>query len=128
LFAAHNVHVPHNFALTPPLNFSIQPPTAFTRTPLAGGGEEITFPVLAPGQQVTVSYLYFPPLFFHQINLPINSDEGMARMLTVLPTPQLPRWRLVIVWVLMFIGVVALIYLLTELAFWIRRGPSRKRV
>jgi hypothetical protein len=26
----------------------------------------------------------------------------------------------VIVWVLMFIGVVALIYLLTELAFWIK--------
>jgi len=89
--AAHNVRLPHNIALAPPLNFSVQPPTTFARTPLAGGGEEITFPALAPGQQVTVSYLYFPPLFFHQINLPISSDEGMARVLNVLPTPQLPR-------------------------------------
>jgi hypothetical protein len=118
--AARNVRLPHNFALKPPLNFSVHPPTAFTRTPLAGGGEEITFPVLVPGQQVTVSYLYFPPLLVGQINMPISSDEGMARVLNVLPTPQLPRWRLVIVWVLMFIGVVALIYLLVELGLWIK--------
>jgi hypothetical protein len=118
--AARNVRLPHRLALTPPLNFYVDPPTDFTRTPLAGGGEQITFPVLVPGQQVTVSYLYFPPLHFSQINLPISSDEGMARVLNVLPTPQLPRWRLAILWALAFVGVITTVYLLAELAFWIQ--------
>jgi hypothetical protein len=118
--AAHNVRLPHNFALAPPLNFSVDPPTDFTRKPLHGGGEEITFPVLAPGQQVTVSYLYFPPLVAGQINCPIISDEGRARVLNVLPKPQQPRWRLAISWFLMFIGFVTLVYLVIELALWIK--------
>jgi hypothetical protein len=118
--AARNVRLPHRLALKPPLNFSIEPPTDFARTPLAGGGEQIIIPVLAPSQQVTISYLYFPPLTYGQINLPISSDDGMARVLNVLPTPQLPRWRLAISWFLMFIGVVTLVYLLVELALWIK--------
>src|SRR5262245_40701157 len=72
--AAKNVRVPHRLALAPPLNFSVAPPTDFKRTPLTGGGEEMMFLVLVPGQQVTVSYLYFPPLTWLQINLPISSD------------------------------------------------------
>ena len=117
--AAKNVRLPHRLALAPPLNFSILPQTAFTRTPLTGGGEEIMFPVLVPGQQVTVSYLYFPPLTYLQINAPISSDEGMARVLNVLPTPQLPRWRRAIWWVLAFVGAVTLLYLVAELIFWL---------
>jgi hypothetical protein len=118
--AAKNVRLPHNLPLAPPLNFSVSPQTAFTRTPLAGGGEEIIFPVLVPGQQVTVSYLYFPPLTYLQINLPIRSDEGMARVLNVLPTPQLPKWRLAVWWVLAFIGVVTSLYLIVELIIWLQ--------
>jgi hypothetical protein len=118
--AARNVRLPHNFPLKPPLNFSVHPQTAFTRTHLAGGGEEITFPVLVPGQQVTVSYLYFPPLLFSQINLQISSDEGIARQLNLLPTPQRPRWVRTIFQVLAFIGTVAVVYFAVELAFWIK--------
>jgi hypothetical protein len=118
--AARNVRLPHNLPLTPPLNFFIFPQTAFTRSALAGGGEEITFPVLVPGQQVTISYLYFPPLLFNQINLPISSDEGMARVINVLPTPQLPRWRLAVFWMFAFVGVVTSVYLIAELAFWLK--------
>jgi len=118
--AAHNVRLPHNIPLSPPLNFSVFPQTAFTRTPLAGGGEEITFPVLVPGQQVTVSYLYFPPLIFSQINLPIMSDEGMARVINVLPTPQPSKWRLMIFWLLVFVGLVTSLYLIGELVFWLQ--------
>jgi hypothetical protein len=116
--AAHNVRMPHALPLKPPLNFSVWPQTAFARAPLPGGGEEITFPVLVPGEQVTVSYLYFPPLVFRQINLPIKSDEGMARVINMLPTPQLPRWRLVLFWMLAIVGAVTLLYLLAELGLW----------
>ena len=78
------------------------------------------FPVLVPGQQVTVSYLYFPPLLYHQINLPITSNEGMARVINMLPTPQLPRWRLAVWWVLAFVGVITSLYFVAELIFWIQ--------
>jgi hypothetical protein len=118
--AARNVRLPHRLALTPPLNFSVDPPNDFTRTPLAGGGEQIIFPVLVPGQQVTISYLYFPPLTYGQINLPISSDEGMARVLNVLPTPQRPKWLRTIFQVLAFIGAVTVVYFAAELAFWIK--------
>jgi hypothetical protein len=122
--AARNVRLPHPLALKPPLNFSVYPPTEFTRTPLAGGGEQITFPVLVPGQEVTVSYLYFPPLLVGQINLPISSDEGMARVLNVLPTPQRSRWVRTIFQVLAFIGAITVVYFAVELAFWITAQVS----
>jgi hypothetical protein len=117
--AAHNVRVPHNLPLTPPLNFSVAPQTAFTRAPLAGGGEEITFSVLVPGEQITISYLYFAPLTFNQINLPIRSDEGLARAVNVLPARQFPRWLVMFMWGLAFVGSITVIYLLVELGIWI---------
>jgi hypothetical protein len=36
----------------------------YTRNLIQGGMEEIVFPVLAPRDQVTVAYLYYPPLMF----------------------------------------------------------------
>jgi hypothetical protein len=111
---AHNVRVPHNAIPPGPsgplLHISVVPDVAHSTNQLPAGGEELLFPVLVPGEQVTVSYLYFPPLTFNQINLPIRSDEGMARQINVLPTPQLPRWLLVVLWALLVIGVIAIIY------------------
>jgi hypothetical protein len=75
--------------------------------------------VLVPGQQVTVAYLYFPPLLYHQINLLVSSDEGMARVISVLPTPQFSRSRLAVLWILVFVGAVTSLYLLVELGLWI---------
>jgi hypothetical protein len=118
--SAHNVRVPHNLPLAPPLNFTIVPQTAFTCAPLSGGGEEIVFPVLVPGQQVTISYLYFPPLLYLQINLPVRSDEGMARVINVLPTPQRPKWFRAALWTLAFVGAVTLLYLVYEVFFLFR--------
>ena len=38
-------------------------------------------PTLVPNEQVTISYLYFPPTTWKQINGPVKSDEGLARVL-----------------------------------------------
>ena len=113
---AHNVRVPHNAIPPsgPPLHISVLPNVAHSRNPLPGGGEELLFPVLVPSEQVTVSYLYFPPLTFNQINLPIRSDEGLARQVNVLPSPQPPRWLQVLLWALIGAGVIAIIYSLVE--------------
>ena len=121
--AAHNVRVPHRGILAPAnIHVSIGLGISYTRQILPGGQEEILFPVLVPRQQVTISYLHFPPITFQSINLPISSDEGMARTLNVLPTPQSPRWLIAILWSFVVIGIGAVLYGLLELYRW---GLSR---
>jgi hypothetical protein len=90
--AAHNVRVPHQRSLAQAnIHISVQRGVNHTICTAPGGEEEILFPVLGPKQQVTVGYLYFPPVLFAHVNLPISSDEGQAKELRVLPTPQWPR-------------------------------------
>jgi hypothetical protein len=113
---AHNVHVPHRGMLNAAnIHISIDPHLAHKVQGLPNGTEEILFPVLPPQFQVTVSYLYFPPLVFSQINAPIYSDEGPARVINVLPQAQWPRWLLAVLWGLVFIGAVAVVYALFEM-------------
>ena len=117
---AHNVRVPHWGLLegnVPPISVSVFPPVTTTRE-VTEGRETLVIPVLAPGQQVTLSYLYFPPITFNVIHIPISSDEVMARQLNVLPTPQPPRWWVLTRWALVLIGVAAVLYALIELYRW----------
>lgn len=51
-----------------PDNFRIYPNVSHSIERIEGGGAEIVIPKLVPGEQVTVSYLYFPPLIWNQIN------------------------------------------------------------
>lgn len=117
--AAHNVRVPHRGALEAAnIHVSVDVGVHHERHTLPNGEEEIVFPTLAPRQQVTISYLYFPPLTWNVINLPITSDEGVARVLNVLPTHQFPRWVIVVLWALIAVGVATLLYGLLELYLW----------
>jgi hypothetical protein len=116
--AAHNVRVPHNptpQGLMPP-NISVDRDASFREQALPSGGNEIVFDTLVPRQQVTISYLYFPPLTFNLINGAVRSDEGMARVINVLPTAQYPRWVQTLSFVLLAIGAIATIYLVVEVA------------
>jgi hypothetical protein len=99
-------------------SFEIFPDVAFTRSKLPGGTEEILIPALAPKEQVTVNYLYFAPVTYDQINTYVKSDGGFARVLRVLPTPQLPRWMIVIAWCLIAYGAAALIYTAFAMFLW----------
>lgn len=109
--AANQVRIGHRVL---PENYQLYPsvPHTIERTP--GGAAEIVIPKLVPEEEVTVSYLYFPPLLWSQIHAYTNSDEGYARILTVLPTPQLSKWLIAAIWSLIFIGVVSLAYLAVE--------------
>jgi hypothetical protein len=114
--AAHNVHVPHRGMLNAAnIHISIDPDLAHKVQTLPNGTEEILFAALPAQFQVTISYLYFPPIVFGQINAPIYCDEGSARQINVLPQPQRPRWVLAILWGLIVIGVIAVVYALFEL-------------
>ncbi len=118
--AAQNVHVPHTVLLNANnIHVSVHPPVAHTVQTLPNNTEEILFPTLPAKFQVTLSYLYFPPFLFNQINAQIYSDDGNARVITVLPQMQLPKWILVVLWALIGIGVIIVCYGLWVLTRWV---------
>jgi hypothetical protein len=117
--AAHNIRVPHQGPLAKNnVYVSVERGADFKMQNLPGGEDEILFPILAPKQQVTIGYLYFPPVLFTHIHLPIRSDEGQARQLFVLPTPQAPRWLIYLLWSFAVIGLATVLYLLVEIFRW----------
>ena len=109
--AANNVRLGHNYLP----DFHINPSVQHRVDNLQSGGKEIVFPMLVPLEQVTVSYLYFTAMVPSQIHTHIKSDEGFAKVITVLPTPQLPRWVKAIIYTVLFIGATAIIYFLLVL-------------
>jgi len=113
---ATDIRVRHN-ALQPgifPPDFNVFPVIEHRLENFPGGGREIVFPVLVPNEQITISYLYFPPLLFNQIHAGIRHSEGFATEVSVLPTPQYPSWLRKSLWFLLVLGVIALIYLIAE--------------
>jgi hypothetical protein len=108
---AHNVRLGHK--VLPDL-FSVFPPCAYEVQRFQEGNADICVPILAPGDQLTVSYLYAPPLLWNQTNTHVKCDEGIARVLNVLPTPQQPRWVIRIMLVVLFVGAVTIGYLLAK--------------
>jgi hypothetical protein len=113
---ANQVRVGHNVL---PDNYQLYPAVPYTVECTQGGIAEIVIPKLVPGEQITISYLYFPPLLWNQINAYTKSDEGFAKVLNVLPTPQLSKWLVAIMWSLIFIGVVSLVYLVMGFIEWL---------
>ena len=107
---ATNVRVTHYFLP----QFQLTPPLSHTVEPLPAGGAEIVFPTLVPGEQVAISYLYFPPLVWNQVHINTKSDEGFARVIQVLPTPQLPLWQRRILHALLLVGCMSVLYVVAE--------------
>jgi len=116
--AANNVRLGHNYL---PTTYTVLPAVVYRVENPPGGGAEIVFPTLVPKEQVTITYLYYPPVTYGQINSYVKSDEGMARIITVLPTPMQPMWLLRTAAVLFFLGLVTALYLLVLLASWLYR-------
>ena len=108
---AHNVRLGHAVL---PSSFSIYPPINHDVVHLPGGGSEIVLPIMVPGEQVTVAYLYAPPLTWEGTNRYAKCDEGFANIVTVLVTPRPPRWQRILQWALMGIGLVATLYVVAQ--------------
>lgn len=105
---AKNVRVGHNFLP----DYNVMPSTMYEVLKIPGGGEEISFPILVPNEQITISYLYFPPITYSQINTYVKSDEGLAKVINVIPTPSLSPAQKFLAYILLFIGCSTVIYLL----------------
>jgi hypothetical protein len=99
-----------------PINITIYPPVAYSIERNPEGTGEIVLPALVPKEQVTVSYLYFPPLLWNQINVSTKSDDGFAKILNVIPMPQPSKAVIAVIWSLVFVGASFLFYLGARLA------------
>ena len=98
--------------------FQIWPELAHHIEDLPSGGREIVIPTLVPGEQITISYLYFPPLTFDQVNAGIKCDQGFAQAIPVLLQRQYPRWVNRIAGFLILAGLVAVLYVTYALVAW----------
>ena len=92
-------------------DFSICPSVNYRTENLPDGTRDIVIPTLIPGEEVTVSYLYFPPLTATNINAGIKSDQGFARQIPVLLQRQYPGWFNRILQAFLVVGVVTVLYL-----------------
>ena len=99
-----------------PESFTAYPDVKYQVSDLPGGGQEILFPSLVPKEQVTLSYLYYPPLIWTGIHGDIKSDEGFANKIQINPTRQYPQWVHVITRIVFSVGVLSVIGVLYVLA------------
>ncbi|MHB8413778.1 MAG: hypothetical protein ACYDAZ_09070 [Thermoplasmataceae archaeon] len=113
--AAHNVRLTHR--VLPP-DVTVYPPIQYSVETNPAGHSDIVIPVLVPGEQVTVSYLYFPPITWEQINVNTKSDEGFAKIIQAIPTPQASKKMILAFVMLMFVGASVLMYWLLRLAIY----------
>jgi hypothetical protein len=104
---ATNVRLHHN--VLP--DYRLWPMVAHTVEVLPDGSRDIVIPRLVPGEQVMISYLYFPPLFVDNVNAGIKCDQGFAQPIPVLLQRQYSRWLNRTVGFLLIVGVVSILYL-----------------
>jgi len=107
---AKNVIVGHNEL---PKDFTVFPNNkVYEEKEAPGGGKNIIFPKLVSKETVTISYLYYPPVTYQQVNSQVTHDEGLAKQIPVLIAKQYPKWQLSIFGFLFLLGIVAFIYLI----------------
>ncbi len=103
---ATNVRLNHN--VLP--DFTIVPTAAYSIQTLPDGTSDILIPRIVPGEALTISYLYFPPVTWNQVNAGIKFDDGFARPIPVLLQRQYPRWVTTTLTLLALVGLVAVVY------------------
>lgn len=104
--AATNVRLSHNFLP----DFNIVPAVQHNVEVLPGGVTDIVIPTLVPGEQIVVSYLYFPPQTPADINAGIKCDQGFAQAINVLLQRQWPKWFTQLLGIMVIVGFIATLY------------------
>ena len=109
--SATGIRIHHN--LLP--DFNIWPIVAYSIDTLPDGTQDIVIPTLVPGEEITISYLYFHPITVGQVNAGIKWDQGFAQQITVLLQKQFPKWVNRILAFLVVTGAVAIVYVVYAL-------------
>ena len=98
-------------------DFKIWPPVQYQLEDVPGSGQDIVIPKVVPNQQLTISYLYFPPTTYADVNAGVKCDEGFATGIPVLLQRQYPRWVNYTGAALMIVGLATLVYGLVEIVW-----------
>ena len=107
---AKNVQIGHNYL---PKDFTIFPTSKVgDEEKTSGGGGNIKFSTLVPKETVTISYLYYPPVTYQQVNSQVTHDDGLAKAIPVIILKKYPKWQLRVLAFLTLLGSVAFIYLI----------------
>lgn len=104
---ATNIRVSH--ARLP--NFYVFPEVPHHVDTLPGGQQDIVLDALIPGQQVTISYLYLPPLLAGGVNTTVRSDQGFAQIVPMRLSRQPHAWLRRISMAFFALGVSTALYL-----------------
>lgn len=96
-------------------SFQIFPAVDYSVVDLPDGTKDIVVPVLVPKEEITISYLYFPPLTYAGVNAGIRSDEGFAQPVPVLLQRQYPKAWNVTASAFFVIGLIATLYVIISL-------------
>jgi len=115
---AHNLRVGHNLL---PLSYQVFPRVSYQVVKGQNNAAEIVIPTLVPDEQVSISYLYFPPILYTDIISYTKSDECMAKTISAIPSPQPIKIVVYLLWSLVFIGASTLMYwLIFFIIGWIK--------
>ena len=104
--AATNVRLSHRHLP----DFNIWPPVQCRLEEVPNSGCDIVIPAVVPNEQVSISYLYFPPFTYADVNAGVKCNEGFATQIPVLLQRQYPGWFNYCVGALMVLGLSALLY------------------
>lgn len=113
--AANNVRITHRVL---PADFNLFPSVPYAVEELPDRSKDIVIRTMSPGEQLTISYLYQPPLTAAQINSAIRSDEGFAKAIEMELSEKTSRSAIAVAVILMLIGSATVLY-------WVWRGLSR---
>ena len=95
-------------------DFNVWPSVQYSIEDLPQGGKDIVIPVLTPGEQLTISYLYFGPTTVSDINAGVKCDQGIATPIPMLLQRQYPKWWNLLVGAIFLVGLIGSVYLIYE--------------
>lgn len=104
--SATNLRISH--ATLP--NINVFPQLPYHREDLPGGAIDLVFPTVVPGQQITVSYLYFAPLLVTGVNIGIKHDDGFGKAISVILQRQYSAWLIRVAGWSAIVGAVTFVY------------------
>jgi len=102
-----------------PVWFQIVPSIHYEQRDLPGGGYEIVIDNLTPGRIINITYFYFGPTLYTDINTHIESDEGQAKLIPMTTQRVFPKWFNGLMAGLLLIGLVAVVYMLWQFVPWL---------
>lgn len=94
---------------------SVSPVTAYKIETLADKGKEIIFPRLLGNEEITITYLYSPPLKWQEINTHVKSNDAFGEAVREFPPPPQPFMKQ---WVLPIITFAAFAATTVSLGDW----------